>query len=248
MRLFILFAFCFNSLIFAEEKPEILKDMIFIPAGEFLIGSDNKKVYVDSYYIDKYEVTNEQYAKFLNEWGKTTDENGNEMIRLEGSFRFEKTKIFKQGNKFDVQSGYEKYPVQYVSWYGANQYAKWIGKGLPTEAEWQKAARGTDGRKFPWGNKFDRKKGNFDERYDGPTPVGKFPAGASPYGVMDMAGNVAEWCSDWFDDKEVFKVRCGGGSWNWLYAECYYVYIRDNDLPSSRYDHVGFRCAYNEKK
>jgi serine/threonine-protein kinase len=179
-------------------------EMILIPAGEFLMGTSDEqieellrqfpswkrkwfaneqpqhRVTVDDFYIDKYPVTNAQFEQFV----KTTD------YKAEGDWR----KYFTKGK--------EKHPVVCVPWNDANTYCKWAGKRLPTEAEWEKAARGADGRIWPWGNAWDKSKCNSSDGGPGTTtPVGSYPAGASPYGVMDMAGNVWEWCADWYDEK-----------------------------------------------
>lgn len=186
------------------------EEMIFIPAGNFIMGSseeDVKKyllqyiyrtperfqneqpqriVYVDSFYIDKYEVTNEQYGKFLKATGRKPPP-------------FWDNELYNQ----------PKQAVMAVSWEDANAYAQWVGKRLPTEAEWEKAARGTDGRIWPWGNEWDPAKLNANDvgTIDGyiyTAPVGSFPQGVSPYGVHDMAGNVWEWVSDFYD-KDYYK-------------------------------------------
>ncbi len=189
-----------------NDKYVDTEEMVLIPAGEFIMGSseeDVKKyllqyiyrtperfsdeqpqriVYVDSYYIDKYEVTNEQYGKFLKATGRKPPP-------------FWDNKLYNQ----------PKQAVMAVSWEDAKAYAEWVGKRLPTEAEWEKAARGTDGRIWPWGNDWDPSKLNANDvgTIDGyvyTSPVGSFPRGVSPYGVHDMAGNVWEWVSDFYDD------------------------------------------------
>jgi len=220
--------------------------MVVIPAGEFLMGSDQgierppHKVFVDTFEIDVFEVTNEMFAKFVEETGYVTDaERAGEDITW---------RTYAEGKP--------KHPVVKVSWNDAKAFCEWAGKRLPTEAEWEKAARGTDGRIYPWGNEWDPAKANTREAgYRGTTIVGSFPDGASPYGVMDMAGNVAEWTSDWFlpypgypgGDPEAqyfgekYKVIRGGG---WFSTK---DQVRTTTRSCSSVDlandDVGFRCA-----
>jgi len=124
-------------------------------------------------------------------------------IDLEGGLGKEKCRISKDRKKFIVEKGYNSHPVIYVTWYGADEYAGWAGKRLPTEQEWEKAARGTDGMIYPWGNEFNTKLCNSSESGIGMTSaVGKFPEGKSCYGCHDMAGNVWEWTCSYYDSKK----------------------------------------------
>jgi formylglycine-generating enzyme required for sulfatase activity len=218
--------------------------MIAIPAGEFTMGSENKierpphAVFVDAFEIDQFEVTNEQFEKFVAETGYVTDAEK----AGDTSWRYYTT------NK-------PNHPVVKVSWNDAKAFCEWAQKRLPTEAEWEKAARGTDGRTYPWGNDWDVNKANTKEAgYRGTTIVGSFPDGASPYGVMDMAGNVSEWTSDWFQpypgypggDSEAqyfgekFRVIRGGG---WFDQDLVRTAARSNSSVTLANDDVGFRCA-----
>ncbi len=186
--------------------------MVLIPAGEFQMGSndgeDNEKpvhtVYLNAFYMDKYEVTNSQYAQFLNDYGKNADAVGHELIDLDD----EDCLIEKGGSVYRPKSGYENHPVIEVTWYGAAAYAQFYGKRLPTEAEWEKAARGgLVGKKYPWGDSISPTKANYDsdrsrsystaDMLEYLNPVGSFPPNG--YGLYDMAGNVWEWCADEYD-------------------------------------------------
>jgi formylglycine-generating enzyme required for sulfatase activity len=156
--------------------------LVYVPVGEFLMGSNggfaNERpqhaVTLHEDWIDQFPVTNAQFDQFVRETG----------YQAQGDWRSE------------FRPGKEQYPVVYVTWEDACAYGKWCGKRLPTEAEWEKAARGIDGREYPWGNRWDGNNCNVSGR--GTTPVGSYPAGLSPYGCYDMAGNVWEWVADWY--------------------------------------------------
>ena len=180
----------------------VSEEMVLIPAGEFQMGSSGDvpddetpvhTVYLDAFYMDKYEVTNAQYKEFIDanpEWSKT---NIDERFASRPYYLEEWTENMYPSGKGD-------HPVVEVSWYAAMAYAKWKGKRLPTEAEWEKAARGgLEGQKYPWGNSIDPSKANYDHTEDhiglGSTvSVGIYPPNG--YGLYDMAGNVSEWCLD----------------------------------------------------
>lgn len=183
-------------------------DMVLIPSGEFLMGSrlpearrsetPEHSVYVDPFYMDKHQVTNAEYTAFLNAKGKDA----------EGGFRWyltavSLTKRFRiQGvhGEYHVEPGYENHPVWGVSWYGAMAYAEWAGKRLPTEAEWEKAARGKFAHPlpYPWGNSIDSSFANYGNHIGDSTVVGSYPA--NDHGLYDMVGNVREWCLDEWDE------------------------------------------------
>ena len=140
--------------------------------------------------MDKYEVTNTEYAEFLNAKGKHAD-GGQTWLNV----GHERARIEYVNRAYRAKAGYENHPVTYVSWYGAMAYAAWKGKRLPTEAEWEKAARGgLSGLKYPWGNGIDATKANYNNHVKDTTAVGKYTANG--YGLYDMAGNVWEWCLD----------------------------------------------------
>ena len=171
------------------------RGMVLVPAGSFVMGNNSIKreqrpshnVHLDPFYIDKYEVTNAEYYEFLGYIKKTKDH----------SKCREDEPINKDHQPHNWEKGYyghPEFPVVRIDWYDACAYAAWVGKRLPTEAEWEKAARGTDERKWPWGNEWDPSRYNFGD----PEPVGSHEDGKSPYGCYDMAGSVAEWCADWY--------------------------------------------------
>lgn len=227
------------------------KEMVLVPAGEFLMGSlagegeddehPQHRVYLDAFYMDKTEVTNAEYKRFVDATGYRAPD------------------LWTWGNaNGQIPVGLENHPV-WVSWEDAAAYARWAGKRLPTEAEWEKTARGTDGRTYPWGNDWDPAKANTFEVAVGQgktTPVGNYPAGVSPYGVLDMAGNLWEWCADWYSEdyygrspasnptgpvSGIDRVLRGGSClFPHLYARCAY---RSRDNPALRKGDYGFRCC-----
>ena len=219
--------------------------MIAIPAGEFTMGSENEverpphAVFVGAFEIDKLEVTNQDFDRFVAETGYVT---GAEQAG-ETSWRY-------------YAKDKPQHPVVKVTWNDAIAFCQWAGKRLPTEAEWEKAARGTDARSYPWGNQWDAARANAKEAGNrGTTAVGSFPAGASPYGVLDMAGNVSEWTSDWF---QPYPGYPGGDSEAQYFGEKYRVIrgggwfsdqnlVRTTERSASSMtlanDDVGFRCA-----
>jgi len=177
------------------SKEVDLVPMVTIPAGEFLMGSPEetgraderpqRSVYLDEFVIDQVEVTNERYLAFVASTGHRSPPNP-----------------YGTGPLVSVK-GIEQLPVVQATWYDAKAYCSWTKKRLPTEAEWEKAARGTDGRLFPWGNEpATSKRANFDREWEEEHtlhPVGSLPYGDSPYGVKDLSGNAREWVQDWYD-------------------------------------------------
>ena len=276
IRLFILIHIIFSGILLMSGcmsgiKDDTKENMIFIPEGSFTMGfkieNDHEwgdmdeepvhQVTLSSYWIDKYEVTSSNFTKFLNE-------NKNEAHRFIEITPSVTVKF--DDNVYQPREGLENYPVNRVSWFGADAYCKWKEKRLPTEAEWEKAARGTDQRIFPWGNEFpDNSRVTFRRKFSEKgfqvmEPVEGMKNGISPFRVHQMAGNVWEWVSDWFDatayqdenridpkgpESGISKVLRGG---NWYY-KAYYMRTtyRFNERPDIFKVWQGFRCARQAK-
>ena len=220
------------------------KEMILIPEGEFLMGSEEfgpespqRTVYLPSCYIDKYPVTNAEYKRYMDETCAMPP---------------------RHWGGFDVPLGLENHSVHRISWFEAVMYAEWAGKRLPTEAEWEKAARGTDGRRWPWGNEFDEDLALVWDRgeFVMTAPVDAHPGGASPYGVCEMAGNVEEWCADWYDaypgstykgkafGRKFRALRGGSSFFTQNHARCAYrCFTRPEDSGMDGLVGCGFRCV-----
>ena len=190
---------CIPVAAFAATGAKIVDDMVFIPAGRFTMGDDNGPederprhlVSLGDFFIDRNKVTNGQFSRFMNDRGTNADD-GQRWYDVDDN----DARIHRRYQRWTADPGHENDPVVEVSWYGARAYCEWLKKRLPTEAEWEKAARGTDGRKYPWGNDPpDKTRAHFGGGWNELKPVGRFAAGASPYGVLDMAGNGWEWVS-----------------------------------------------------
>jgi len=226
--------------------------MIFIPAGEFLMGSSDadpaamsvekpqRRVYLDAYWIDQTEATNAMYTRCV-----------------------EAGRCLPIVTPRPDMADFPNHPVQGVIWSQALVYCQWVGRRLPTEAEWEKAARGADGRIYPWGDAPpDPSRASFDFLAGDVTDVGSYPDGASPYGVLDLAGNVWEWVADWYDET-YYQTPFGdvpaapgqnpsgpslgtlkvirGGAWN-VAGRSIRAAVRFWAFPE-RNDFDGFRCA-----
>jgi sulfatase modifying factor 1 len=265
----------------ADSSEDKYNRMVFVPAGVFRRGStsdnvtrfyemcrkaDKKckrwwfkdetpliRVNLDAFWIDVYEVTNEKYLEFVLATGHRP--------ALDDKCETEKCKegnLWK-GNK--ISYVIKRQPVTQVSWFDAVSYCEWRGKRLPTESEWEKAARGIKGNVFPWGAIHPKGKATFNRKWRGiitMTDVGIYPAGKSVYGLYDMAGNVWEWVADWYDykyykkkirenpkgpDTGEFKVVRGG---SWVnHADSLHSAFRRWSRPEVRFNDTGFRCAKN---
>jgi formylglycine-generating enzyme required for sulfatase activity len=245
----------FAGIAYAAEQAPVEEDMLQVPSGDFTMGISQEQIkfvvkkiggeekYLDAsipqhqqqtpaFFIDKYEITNAQYKKFVTATGHQPPED------------------WEDGN-YPAQK--DQYPVVFVSWQDAKAYCEWAGKRLPTEIEWEKAARGSDGRLYPWGDKWEKNNANTAKsRKNGPVKVGSYKKGVSPYGCYDMAGNVWEWTSSFYKAYPNSTVENGffgedryvvrGGSWD---DEAYdaLTVVRSKFTPNTTYEHLGFRCV-----
>jgi formylglycine-generating enzyme required for sulfatase activity len=174
-------------------------DMVRIPAGFFLMGSNDgpdderpqHRLDLGAFSIDRTKVSQSQFAEFLNTFGPVGPK-GEKYFDIDDN----DARVHRRDGKWRADAGFENNPVVEASWYGAVAYCQWRGKRLPTEAEWEKAARGSDGRKYPWGNDApDGARAHFRAGWNDFKPVGRLPKGASPFGMLDAAGNGWEWVS-----------------------------------------------------
>lgn len=246
-------------------RPKDRMPMMLIPAGKAAIGRNNESldsrpmhiVTLDAFLIDKHPVTNRMFSSFLNEMGN----------QAEGATKWyddtaKNARLKWSGNSWLVMRNYSEHPIVSVSWYGAAAYCRWVGGRLPTEAEWEKAARGSDDRIYPWGDEapsYDH--ANYQGCQVSTSPVGSFPKGASSFGLLDMAGNVWEWVSDWYGhdyyangllinprgpDTGSTKVMRGG---SWFNIDRHLkVSYRSYSNPGTRTANLGFRCVVDPEK
>jgi serine/threonine-protein kinase len=235
--------------------------MVLVPPSSFRMGTAHgepdegpeHEVGLSGYYVDVYPVTNARYATFLNEVRSHQDDAGHVFVELGTD-----TPIRMVGGRYVVREAMEDHPVSHVSWFGAEAYCNWAGKRLLTEAEWERAARGTDRRPYPWGStepNESNRLANCGGASHGTTPVGNFED-ASPVGCHDMAGNVLEWCADWFSPHYYRQSPkkdpqgppqgtdrvCRGGCYHFDAYSVRTTY-RVNMDPAHLFEPTGFRCA-----
>jgi len=257
---------------------------VTIPAGEFLMGQHNHENLVDyDYEVMVTTVTNSQYAHYLNQalsedWVRIVGDQvvgyypGDEFHAQEHEERIEAgdwlhvpleepgLRLVQLTGNFEALPGYENHPMVHVTWFGAKSYCEFYGGRLPTEEEWEKAARGTDGRPFPWGNEITEENANYYSSHDlfekivgglgDTTPVGFYNGktyngyqtidSASPYGLYDMAGNVWQWTGDVYEGAHYRYMRGGSKA---DYAYNLRVWTRNNATPEYHSPNVGFRCV-----
>ncbi len=253
--------------------------LVHVPGGTFTMGYSRgerderpeRRVFVSAFWIDQTEVTAARFSRFAEAVGyrSTAEKEGWAWVwdaslkQGKGGWRQERGATWRNpGGRGSDWGKMPEQPVSQVSWHDAVAYCRWAGRRLPTEAEWERAARGEDGRKYPWGNARDPMRANLKDGEDGfpeVAPVGRFPQGASPFGALDMAGNVWEWVADWYGARAYEKMAerdprgpasgktrvVRGASWgspiDWAGT-----YNRYHRLPDYRNNKIGFRCAAGE--
>ncbi len=259
-----LLLWCAAVALIVSRSPAIGADgseMVTIPRGAFTMGraqgpDDERpahRIDLPAFEIDRLPVTNAQFAAFLNAVG-THNGEGERLFDDDDS----DARIHRNAGRWSADAGYEQHPVVEISWAGARDYCAWRAKRLPTEAEWEKAARGGDDRRYPWGNAPpERRHAQFAARFNETAPVTAHPDGASPYGVLDMAGNAWEWVSsayrpypyhalDGREDQKTGPVRGTRGGGHDSPAEEITTTQRGRNLsrnPRSGHHNIGFRCA-----
>jgi iron(II)-dependent oxidoreductase len=246
---------------FVASNTDVATQMVRIPAGSFIMGSNTgpqdegpqHRIILGEFFIDQHKVTNAQFARFMNAKG-THSALGQRWYDTDDN----DARIHWRNGQWAADPGHESAPAVEASWHGALAYCNWLGKRLPTEAEREKAARGTDGRKYPWGNEPpDKTRAHFGGGWNEFKAVGSFPKGASPYGLLDMAGNGWEWVSsaylpypydpkDGREDlsRDVARGTRGGGHDSQpeeLTATHRGRHVSRN--PHGGHHNIGFRCA-----
>ena len=225
-------------------------ELVLIPAGEFTMGHKDsydtlpvRRLNLPAFFIDKYEVTNKRYKRYIDATGYKVPWSQDPAV---AAYAWNwQARMYPQGKGDD--------PVVLVSWEDAKAFCTWAGKSLPTEAQWEKAARGANGKPYPWGDTWEVGKANTSESGVKQTaPVGSFKGDVSEYGVYDLAGNVSEWVEEWFapypgnpmtsyEERNKYKVL-RGGSWDYAHSIAN-GYHRQYATPQSQMTAIGFRCV-----
>jgi serine/threonine-protein kinase len=225
-------------------------ELVLIPAGEFTMGHKDsydtlpvRRMNLPAFYIDKYEVTNKRYKRFIDATGYKVPWSQDPAVAAY-AWNWQK-RMYPEGKGDD--------PVVLINWEDARAFCAWAGKTIPSEAQWEKAARGANGKSYPWGNAWEAAKANTSESGVKQTaPAGSFKADVSEYGVNDLAGNVSEWVEEWFapypgnpmtnyEERDKYKIL-RGGSWDYAHSIAN-GYHRQYALPQSQMAAIGFRCV-----
>jgi formylglycine-generating enzyme required for sulfatase activity len=225
-------------------------ELVLIPTGEFTMGHKDsydtlpvRRMNLPAFYIDKYEVTNKRYKRYIDATGYKVPWSQDPAVAAY-AWVWQK-RMYPEGKGDD--------PVVLINWEDAKAFCAWAGKSLPSEAQWEKAARGANGKSYPWGNTWEAAKANTSESGVKQTaPSGSFKADVSEYGVNDLAGNVSEWVEEWFapypgnpmtnyEERNKYKIL-RGGSWDYAHSIAN-GYHRQYALPQSQMAAIGFRCV-----
>ena len=245
-------------------NPKDGAEMVWVPAGEFLMGLNDAQMtlYESGMNFERWEVNLSRVGTQF-ELGSGSNHAG-----IPGYWMYKHPVTVAQYRRFCETTarqlaetptwGWEdEHPVVNVTWQEAADYATWAGVSLPTEAQWEKAARGTEGRVYPWGNEWDASKcaNSVEKKLASTQPVGRYPTGVSPFGCYDMTGNAWEWCADWFDarrkDPEPSRIPSvrgrvvRGGAWNLNDPNAFNCAVRVSRPPNAQGLNGGFRCAMN---
>jgi len=252
-----------------QPEPGACDGVMLVDRGPFRMGSDGDGaaeapahgLYLEQFYIDRLKVTNREFAAFLNARGLRSPEGEDYFDRDDADARIHRARDAAGREGFVADAGWEDHPAVEVSWFGARDYCAWKRTRLPTEAEWEKAARGDDRRRYPWGDAPPTsERAVYGRSYNGTEPGDRRPAGASPHGVLDMAGNLREWTSSQF---RPYPYRAGDGREGGERAATRVVRGASHDDPAEElrvtirrfyehrgvargHHHIGFRCATSE--
>lgn len=259
--------FTYLTIVHAQMSPKEVRlsnTMMLISGGVFIMGSNNgpddekpqHTIFLKPFFMDILPVSNADFAQFLNHRGLQ-----NQQGEVFYDDQDTDARIHRRNLVWQADLNYELHPVNEVSWVGARDYCAWLNKRLPTEAEWEKAARGVDGRKYPWGSAVPNAKlALFGAPYNSSAPVNAFPEGVSPYGILDMAGNQWEWVSsiyqpypykadDGRENQNAGPIRSTRGGGHDSNAEEISATHRGRFLsrnPKAGHHNIGFRCASND--
>jgi len=237
-------------------------EMVWVAPGKFILGASSAQInaWIKEWPADKAALFEDEQPQcsvnLPGYWIGRTDVTNAQYQRFVRATRHRAPQNWKGGR---LPAGLGNSPAAFVAWQDARAYCEWAGGHLPTELQWEKAARGTDGRMFPWGNRWDRSRccNSYSTKTTSPPPVGSYRGDFSPYGCFDMAGNVSQWCEDRYDRHAYQRYAKGdlslpksgegrvlrGGSWSDLYPTDFRCAHRDWLEPAGRYDSIGFRCV-----